>query len=46
MSETVFFEVRLKVESLEIPTTAEIDLLVSVLPDLILLMQQQTEAED
>lgn len=46
MSEQCLIEVRLKVESLDVPTDAEIDLLASVLPELILLMQQTDQAED
>lgn len=46
MSETCQIEIRLRVESLDVPTEAEIDLLASVLPELILLMQQQADAED
>lgn len=46
MSELCLIEVRLKVEPLDAPTDAEIELLASVLPELILLMQQTDEAED
>ena len=46
MSELCLIEVHLKVESLETSSQTEIDLLASVLPELILLMQQQDEAED
>lgn len=46
MSEHCLIEVRLKVDSLEKPTDTELDLLASVLPELILLMQQHDEVED
>lgn len=46
MSDSCLIEVRLKVDSLDMPTEAEIDLLASVLPELIVLMQQYDEAED
>jgi len=48
VSEQCLIEVRvyIKPDALEIPSSAELELLASVLPELILLMQQQDEAED
>lgn len=48
MSEQCLIEVRVyvKPDALELPSSAELELLASVLPELILLMQQHDEAED
>jgi hypothetical protein len=48
VSQEFQIEVRVyvKPDALEIPASAELELLASVLPELILLMQQQNEAED
>jgi hypothetical protein len=48
VSELNLIEVRVyaKPDAFEIPSPAEIDLLASILPELVLLMQQQDEAED
>ena len=48
MSEQCLIEVRVyvKPDALELPSPAELELLASVLPELILLMQQQDEVED
>ena len=46
MSETILLEVRCKPGALETPQAAEIELLASILPELLVLMQQQNEAED
>ncbi|SDG73212.1 hypothetical protein [Propionivibrio dicarboxylicus] len=46
MSETILLDIRLKPESLDMPQEAETDLLASVYPELLVLMQQQSEAED
>lgn len=48
MSEQCLIEVRVvvKPDALETPLPAELELLASVLPELILLMQQQEEIED
>lgn len=48
MSEQCLIEVRVyaKPDAFETPSPAELELLASVLPELVLLMQQQDEAED
>ncbi len=46
MSDSILIEVVFKANALETPSTDEIDLLVSVLPDLLVLMQQFDGAED
>jgi len=48
VSEQCLIEVRVvvKPDALETPSTAELELLASVLPELILLMQRYNEAED
>ena len=48
MSEQCLIEVRVvvKPDALELPSSAELELLASILPELIVLMQQQDEAED
>lgn len=46
MSDSYQIDVRLKPDAVENPSTTELELLASVLPELILLMQQQEEAED
>jgi hypothetical protein len=46
VSELNLIDVRVKADALGTPSVAELDLLTSVLPELILLMQQQDEAED
>jgi hypothetical protein len=46
VDEYCLIEVRLKADALEIPSVAELELLISVLPELVLLMQKQDEAED
>ena len=48
MSEQCLIEVRVvvKPDVLETPSPAELELLASVLPELILLMQQTDEAEE
>lgn len=46
MSETILLEVRLKADFLDTPSAAEIDLLVSILPELLVLMQQYDGDED
>ena len=46
MSDDNLIEVRFKANAHETPTADELDLLSSVLPELVLLMQQHDEAED
>lgn len=46
MSEQTLIDVRFKAQALEVPQTDELELLSSVLPELVLLMQQYDEAED
>lgn len=46
MSEPCLIDLRAKPNAFDLPTNAELELLASVLPELLLLMQQQDEAED
>ena len=46
MSDSILIEVVLKANVLEAPSAEEIDLLASVLPELLVLMQQRDGAED
>ncbi|WP_319238032.1 hypothetical protein [uncultured Propionivibrio sp.] len=46
MSDTILIEVGVKPHALDKPLEAEIELLASVLPELVLLMQRQIEDED
>ena len=46
MSETILLEVRLKADFLDMPSVAEIELLASILPELLVLMQQNDGDED
>jgi len=48
VSEPCLIEVRVyvKPDALETPSPAELELLASVLPELVLLMQQYDEADD
>jgi len=46
VSDSILFEIRVKADALDHPTGDELELLASVLPDLILLMQQQPEEAD
>lgn len=46
MSETILLEVRLKADVLDMPSAAEIELLASILPELLVLMQQHDGDED
>jgi len=40
VSDLCLIEVRVKADALDVPTEAELELLVSVLPELVVLMQQ------
>lgn len=46
MSDSILIEVVFKANVLETPSAEEIDLLASVLPELLVLMQQSDGAED
>jgi hypothetical protein len=46
VSETILLEVIFKTQDLETPASDEIDLLVSILPELLVLMQQHDGNED
>lgn len=46
MSEPTLLDLRFKANALETPAAAELDLLSSILPELILLMQQYDEEQD
>ena len=46
MRETILLEVVFKVDALTTPSTDEVELLVSLLPELLVLMQQNDGDED
>ncbi|MFT3962013.1 hypothetical protein [Propionivibrio sp.] len=46
MRETILLEVVLKADALATPSADEIELLVSILPELLVLMQQHDGDED
>ena len=46
MSDLCLIEVRVKADALDVPTEAELELLASVLPELLVLAQQLDGAEE